>query len=112
MSGFTLSDFLGAPAGPGTPFANPILMLADGVRVLLVLIAVGVLVRTRPMVANAGTELQAHRLIGMGFFALTVGFAEVYQLGDWPTYRLVLIALAMGYAASGYRLLGFRRTER
>lgn len=107
----TLSDFLGAPTGPGTPFATPLLVVADSVRLLLVLIAVGVLIRTPSMVRDALTQLQAQRLIGIGLFALTIGFAQIYQFGDWPTYRTVMITAAMIYTAFGYRLIGRRRTE-
>lgn len=100
----SLVPLLCSSDGPSTPFGNPVLAVADLLRIACAFGGLLVAATTPGVTRRAWTELQRWRLISIGLFALVAGGTELEHLGDWPSYRLLLNIAAVGFAAWGYRL--------
>lgn len=89
-----------SPSGPGTPFADIGLVIADTVRVLCSL-GVVVLVVLHIIAIGRCTSGQRLRFASLSVFAMAALGTEIEHLGDTASYRLGLNALGIALALVG-----------
>lgn len=104
------TGLLCVPVGPGTPFATPILIAADTVR-LAVIVGGGasILLTALSAIRASATAGQATRMAGLGLFCLVAINTKVARLGDLPSMRLALTVAAVGLSVHG--MWSFRTRE-
>lgn len=89
------------PKGPGTPFASPLFVVLDTIRVLCVLGGVAIVVSIPKAIQGATTAGQRSRLVAFGLFGLVVINTEAVHLGDYPSIRLPMTVAAVVFAVHG-----------
>lgn len=91
------------PHGPNTPFATPLLVVVDVLRVVSVvgaLLIVALVLRVFRRVEVSG---QRSRFLAFALFALVVANTEMNKIGDYPSLRLPMSLAAVIYAVHGMR---------
>jgi hypothetical protein len=92
------------PIGPGTPFGTWWLIIADVLRVASVIVAIWLLgligAAWRRSFPHGG---QRDRYASLALFAFVAIATELNDLGDTPSYQLVLSTIAVVLAIRGLR---------
>ena len=96
--------------GPSTPFASPLLIAADVIRLLVIVLAFVCIVSTPKVMHDAYSQGQRMRFLGICLFIITAATTEMEHFGDYPSYRLVLNLI--GSVVTVYGTLQFRREAR
>lgn len=91
--------------GPTTPFATPLLFIADCLRICCQVVGIMCLLGLPMALANSGSFAQKMRFFGVACFILVAMTTEVVHIGDTPSYRLALNII--GLAAVTYGVLAF-----
>jgi hypothetical protein len=97
-----------SPTGPHEPFGTPLLAVADSSRLLVILVALG-LVFSIGMAWQRSTPHggQRMRYLSLALLAAVVIGTEIENIGNFPSYRLVVSAVGVLCGVIG--LWKFRR---
>lgn len=112
LLGFFHSDF-GCPwlcagtYGPSTPFATPILVIADSVRLLCMIFGALIILYMPTAISIAASRDQRFHFYGLALFVAVSVTTETEHFGDIPNYRLLLNIL--GCVATAYGLVRYDR---
>lgn len=101
-----------SPEGPSTPFANPLFIALDVVRVLCVLIGLVVIVTTPRVLLIVGHWGQAMRFGALAGFSLVAVDSRIEHIGDWPSVRLLIDVLSTAAACAGIWSYFYREQHR
>lgn len=78
------------PVGPGTPFATPLLVALDSVRIVIFALGLYVLVKSIGAVYSVRNPHQRAIYLGLAITAFSVLGTEADRLGDDAHYQLLL----------------------
>lgn len=101
LSGIDGCPLVCNPHGPGTPFASPLLVVLDSLRVLCALGGLAIVIALLRSIRWANTPGQRSRLVALGLFGLVVVNTEAVHLGDYPSIRLPLTLAAVAFSVHG-----------
>lgn len=93
--------------GPSTPFATPILMVADSLRLLCMIFGSLIILYMPTAISIATNRDQRFRFYGLALFVAVSVTTETEHFGDIPNYRLLLNIL--GCVATAYGLVRYDR---
>jgi hypothetical protein len=101
MTSSWVCPWLCSPDGPSTPFATPLLTLADSIRVICFLLGLITISKMPAAIAHAKTRYHRMRFYALAAFILVAVTTEAVHMGDTPSYRLALNALGCVAAVYG-----------